>query len=290
MRIIMRSLLRLPSIRRLSSARSISPVSGKVIQEYTFISDAAAAAAIDSSHAAFKGWSEAGFDARGSKLHAAAALLRERSDELCRLMADEMGKPIAEGAGEVAKCADHLDYYAANAEEMMESEHTEVPGAIVTFRPLGVIFAIMPWNFPLWQVFRQAGTALSAGNTIALKHAPNVFGCAEAIEKIFMDAGFPPGVFVNLAIDTPQAPYPLCQPLPPTRNLSDVHIPAGRLAPVPRPPAALSIQYANPFARGQVPAIIGHSAVRMVALTGSCGAGRAVAAEAGRNLKKVVSS
>eukprot|EP00966_Prymnesium_polylepis_P178505 4134189-Prymnesium_polylepis.1 len=89
-------------------------------------------------------------------------------------MAAEMGKPIGEGAGEVNKCADHLDYYAANAERMAQSESTEVPGVTVTYRPLGVIFAIMPWNFPLWQVFRQAGTAMSGGNTVLLKHAPNV--------------------------------------------------------------------------------------------------------------------
>ena len=193
------------SLRRgLSSARSISPATGKVLKEYSFISDAEATAAIDASSAAFKGWSAAGFDQRGSKLHAAAALLRERSDMLAQLMADEMGKPLAEGKGEVAKCADHLDYSASTAEEMLQPEPTEVPGAMVTFRPLGVILAIMPWNFPLWQVFRQAGTALSAGNTIALKHAPNVFGCAEAIQDIFDDAGFPKGVFVHLAIDTPQ--------------------------------------------------------------------------------------
>ena len=230
---ILRSLAarRVAGVRWLSSARSISPVSGEVLKEFPYISDAAVLEAIESSDTAFQSWKRTSFQERGDKLRAAATLLRERSDSLCQLMAAEMGKQIVEGAGEVNKCADHLDYYAANAEKMAQSDPTEVPGVMVTYRPLGVIFAIMPWNFPLWQVFRQAGTAMSGGNTILLKHAPNVFGCAEAIQKIFDDAGFPKGVFVNLPIDTPQAPT-----------------------------------------------VIAHPAVRAVALTGSCGAGRAVAA------------
>ena len=224
-----------------AAAQSVSPTTGAVLKEYPYMSDADAAAAVDSASAAYVEWAAMSFEERGDRLRAVGRLLRERAEPLAKLMAEEMGKPIREGRGEVEKCAGHAEYSAEQAEAMMAPEPTEVPGAVVAFRPIGVIFAIMPWNFPLWQVFRQACTALSAGNTVVLKHAPNVFGCADEIQRIFDDAGLPRGAFVNVRVDTPQ-----------------------------------------------VAALIEHRAVRCVSFTGSCAAGRKVAATAGAALKKVV--
>lgn len=171
-----RLLQRMPRIsaRHLGSARSISPISGQLLRQFPFLPSSAALSAVDESSLAFREWSAAGWEERGALLKGAAALLRLRSSSLALLMADEMGKPVREGSAEVEKCASHLEWYAEQAERMGASEQTEVEGARLVYRPLGPVLAIMPWNFPLWQVFRQAGTALSAGNTVLLKHAPNV--------------------------------------------------------------------------------------------------------------------
>lgn len=134
-------------------------------------------------------------------------------------MAIEMGKNLREGRGEVEKCAVICDYYAENAENFLKPEPVELglkgPGerAFITFNPLGVVFIVMPWNFPFWQVFRQAATALSAGNTMVMKHASNVFGCAAAIEQCFEEAGFPRDVFRNLPISGSQADAVIGNPL-----------------------------------------------------------------------------
>jgi succinate-semialdehyde dehydrogenase / glutarate-semialdehyde dehydrogenase len=135
----------------------------------------------------------------------AAAVLRERSAELARLMALEMGKPIAGAEAEIEKCAAGCDHFAGNAAVYLATEilPSDATRSYVRYDPLGAVLAIMPWNFPFWQVFRFAAPALMAGNVAVLKHAPNVPGCADAIERVFRDAGFPEGVFVNLRIDTP---------------------------------------------------------------------------------------
>src|SRR3954462_711479 len=136
----------------------------------------------------------------------AAALLRQRKRELATLMADEMGKPIAQGVGEVEKCAWVCEYYADFAESHLPPDviKTESTKSYVAFEALGVVLAIMPWNFPLWQVFRFAAPALMAGNAGLLKHASNVPGCALAIEQIFKDAGFPTGLFRTLLVGSRQ--------------------------------------------------------------------------------------
>src|SRR6202040_3369196 len=128
--------------------------------------------------------------------------------EYARLMAEEMGKPVRDGVAEVQKCADGCDYYAENAEHFLAPEiaKTEARKSFVAFQPLGVVLAIMPWNFPFWQVFRFAAPGLMAGNAAVLKHASNVPGCALAIEDVFRRAGFPKNLFRTLMIGSPQVP------------------------------------------------------------------------------------
>jgi succinate-semialdehyde dehydrogenase/glutarate-semialdehyde dehydrogenase len=151
---------------------------------------------------AFGDWRKTSFELRAGLMGRAAALLRERADRYALLMAREMGKPISAGRVEIEKCADHIEHFAAQAHRYLAAEPVDLPGekAFVTFNPLGVILAVMPWNFPFWQVVRFAAPALMAGNTALLKHASNVPGSALAIEELFRDAGFPEHVFRTLLI------------------------------------------------------------------------------------------
>jgi succinate-semialdehyde dehydrogenase/glutarate-semialdehyde dehydrogenase len=136
----------------------------------------------------------------------AARLLRNQANNLAILMAMEMGKPIVEGRKEIEKCASVCEYYSKNAAGLLAPEivRTDAIKSFVSFQPLGVILAVMPWNFPFWQVFRFAAPALMAGNAAVLKHASNVPGSAVAIEAIFRDAGFPEGLFKTLLIGSTQ--------------------------------------------------------------------------------------
>lgn len=147
-------------------------------------------------------WRTTSFAHRAERMHRAASLLRERQDELARLMAIEMGKPVTDGRAEVEKCALTCDYYADHAEEFMRDEVIKTPArrSFISHEPLGVVLAVMPWNFPFWQVVRFAAPALMAGNVGLLKHASNVPQCALALEAIFHDAGFPPATFRALLI------------------------------------------------------------------------------------------
>lgn len=130
-------------------------------------------------------------------------ILNTEKDVLAGLMAKEMGKPLAQGLAEISKCALVCEYYAEEAHRHLSPDKiiSDASESLVCYEPLGPILIIMPWNFPFWQVFRFAAPALMAGNVVLLKHAPNVPGCAEAIEKLFLDAGFPRGCFQNLPID-----------------------------------------------------------------------------------------
>jgi succinate-semialdehyde dehydrogenase/glutarate-semialdehyde dehydrogenase len=152
--------------------------------------------------AAFKQWRRAPIATRAGHLRQSGKLLRERRDGLARLMAMEMGKPIVAGEGEVEKCAGACEYFADHAAEYLAPRAiaTDASRSYVRFDPLGPVLAIMPWNFPLWQVIRFAAPALVAGNVGVLKHAPNVPGCAAALESIFADAGFPAGAFTSLRL------------------------------------------------------------------------------------------
>jgi succinate-semialdehyde dehydrogenase/glutarate-semialdehyde dehydrogenase len=152
--------------------------------------------------AAQREWSRTDFEHRAVLMKRAAEVLRDRSDEYARLMAEEMGKPLAGGRAEADKCAWVCHYYAENAEDFLADEavETDAVRSYVAFRPLGVVLAVMPWNFPFWQVFRFAAPALMAGNAGVLKHASNVFGCALAIEEVFRQAGMPEDLFRSLLI------------------------------------------------------------------------------------------
>ena len=151
---------------------------------------------------AFEAWRRTGFEERAGRMRRAAEILRERRDDYARLMTAEMGKTLTDGRAEIEKCATHCDYFAGAAEAMLAREPAEVDGAraFVAFNPLGVVLAVMPWNFPFWQAIRFAAPALMAGNGAVLKHASNVPGCALAIARLFEDAGFPKGLFATALV------------------------------------------------------------------------------------------
>lgn len=151
---------------------------------------------------AFEDWRRTSFAERAALMRNAAAVLRRRQDEFAGLMTSEMGKPVKEGRAEIEKCAFNCDHFAENAERYLAREPIDLggPKAFVTYNPVGVVLAVMPWNFPFWQVFRFAAPALMAGNASVLKHASNVPGCALAIESVFREAGFPENVFRTLLI------------------------------------------------------------------------------------------
>jgi len=153
-------------------------------------------------HDAGQTWCDTAIGDRCGKLKNLAAQLRRQKTALAATMTAEMGKPIVAAEGEVEKCAAACDYVAEHAPRMLASQpiNSDARRSYVRFDPLGVILAIMPWNFPLWQLFRFGAAAVAAGNVIALKHAPNVPGCAQAIEELFAAAGFPRGVLVNLRL------------------------------------------------------------------------------------------
>ncbi len=185
---------------------TINPATGKKIGSYRLLSEKNISEKSEKGNEAFKKWRAFSFGERKSKMKAAANHLREEQEKLALLMACEMGKPLAQGRSEIEKCAWVCDYFAQESERFLAPEeiHTDASKSYVSFEPLGLVLAIMPWNFPFWQVFRAAAPALMAGNGIVLKHASNVSGCALAIEKIFFKAGFPDAIFQTFLIKTEQ--------------------------------------------------------------------------------------
>jgi succinate-semialdehyde dehydrogenase/glutarate-semialdehyde dehydrogenase len=182
--------------------QSINPATGAVIATYQETSQAEISDTLERTQRAFLDWRKSSFRERGELMRSAARLLRERARDYARLMAEEMGKPMSDGVAEAQKCALGCEYYAEHAERFLARENVDMEGgrSFVTFQPLGVVLAIMPWNFPFWQVFRFAAPALMAGNAAVLKHASNVPGCALAIEKLLREAGFPADLFRTLLI------------------------------------------------------------------------------------------
>ena len=181
---------------------SLNPHSGQTIKTYEEFTPERIDEMLQGAESAFRSWRETDFEHRGEPMRRAGAILRDRREEYARLIASEMGKPLAEGRAEADKCAWVCDYYAENAAAFLEPEEvaTAAMRSRVEFHPLGVILAVMPWNFPFWQVLRFAAPAMMAGNAAVLKHASNVPGCAVAIEDVMRDAGFPQGLFQTLLI------------------------------------------------------------------------------------------
>lgn len=183
--------------------KSIDPTHNTLIKEYSSHSHQEVVSRIQSTHEAFKEWSKLDISERGHKMRVLADLLHAEVEEHAKLIAQEMGKPLKQARAELLKCASACRYYADHSKALLQNEQVqaETSKSTLHFEPLGLILCIMPWNFPYWQVFRCAVPALMAGNGILLKHAPNVFGCALAIESLFERAGFSPSLFSVLLID-----------------------------------------------------------------------------------------
>jgi succinate-semialdehyde dehydrogenase / glutarate-semialdehyde dehydrogenase len=223
----------------------VNPATGQELEGFPVTPPEQVEAILDAARRAQEAWRRTDFLHRARRMERAAALLREGAEDFGALITREMGKPLAAAISEVEKCARVCDYYATHAEAQLAPEPVETPDTeartYVAFQPLGVVLAIMPWNFPFWQAFRFLSPALMAGNGAILKHAANVPGCARAIEGVFHGAGFPPDLLRAVLVD-----------------------------------------------HREVERIIAHPVIRAVTLTGSGRAGREVAAQAGRALKKTV--
>jgi len=187
--------------------QSINPANGNIIKNYDEIDREELDELLRNVDKTQQQWMRVPFAQRAEKMRKAAKILRDQADEFGQLMADEMGKPVSQGKAEAEKCAWVCDYYADNAEEILKDVpvDTDASKSYVHYQPMGVVMAIMPWNYPFWQVFRFAAPALMAGNAGVLKHSENVTGCALAIEKIFHDAGFPGNLFRTLLINRDKA-------------------------------------------------------------------------------------
>jgi succinate-semialdehyde dehydrogenase / glutarate-semialdehyde dehydrogenase len=182
---------------------AINPATGETLATYADATDVVVERTVARAHAAHLGWRALPIGERTGPLATMGRLLRERKKEYGALMAREMGKPISQGIVEAEKCAWVCDYYAEQAESLLAPvpAETDATTSYWTYRPLGVVLGIMPWNFPFWQVVRFAAPTLTAGNAALLKHAPSVPGCALALERLFGDAGYPDGLFASLFID-----------------------------------------------------------------------------------------
>jgi succinate-semialdehyde dehydrogenase/glutarate-semialdehyde dehydrogenase len=222
---------------------SVNPATGEKILSYPRMSESEVDEQVRRAHEAFLRWRTAPMAERAQRLRTVGDALRARARDWGELMAREMGKPVRDGISEAQKCATCCEYFADHAAQFLAAQPIESDArkSFVTFNPLGVVLAVMPWNFPFWQVFRAAAPALMAGNVIVLKHASNVPGCALAIEQILAEAGEPRDLLRTLMIGSEE-----------------------------------------------VERVIAHPLVRAVTLTGSTPAGRSVAAQAGKHLKKTV--
>jgi succinate-semialdehyde dehydrogenase/glutarate-semialdehyde dehydrogenase len=188
----------------MKSFKSIFPFDQTQIAEYKIMSDAEINEVLARSEKVFPYWSSQPFEERAEILKNVGALLLERKENLAKLITDEMGKVLKESVAEIEKCALGCTYYAKNAQKFLEDENikTAYKKSFVAYQPIGAVFAIMPWNFPFWQVFRFAAPTLMAGNVALLKHAPNVCGCSMAIQELFEEAGADIGVFQSIVADT----------------------------------------------------------------------------------------
>ncbi len=196
------------------SLLSFNPATGQRLHIHGLHSSVHLAAAVKQAHDSFLGWREASPVFRARHLRALARTLRAQCDDLAGLITLEVGKPITQSRAEIEKCAMGCEYYARHGADWLVDEHPSgaPKPARVTYEPLGVVLAIMPWNFPFWQVFRAAAPTLMAGNTLLLKHASNVSGCALAIEQVFADARLPAGLLQTLLISSREVPALIADP------------------------------------------------------------------------------
>lgn len=193
---------------------SINPANNSIHKKYRSHTAKQVKQKVEQTHMAWQKWRLTTFKERSGLLNKMASVLHDRKNDLARLMAVEMGKPLKQGVAEIEKCAAVCTYYTENAESFLANQviETDASKSYVTFQPIGVVLAIMPWNFPFWQVFRFLAPALAAGNCGILKHASNVPGCAMAIEDIVKEAGFPPQVFQTLLIPNNQVEVVIAHP------------------------------------------------------------------------------
>ncbi|MEZ4971540.1 MAG: NAD-dependent succinate-semialdehyde dehydrogenase [Flavobacteriaceae bacterium] len=222
---------------------SVNPYDGKPMEKYRTFSEEDIDKVVERAGQVFQSWKNESVEHRSGLLKKLATVLLRNKKAYARLMSKEMGKPVKQGIAEIEKCAWACDFYAKNAEGFLGDDliDTEADESFISYDPIGCVLAIMPWNFPFWQVIRFAAPTLTAGNTVILKHASNVPGCAVALQELFLSAGYPEGCFQFIIADH--------------RLLGSV---------------------------------VGNSIVQGVTLTGSEKAGRAIAALAGRHLKKCV--
>ncbi|MDP3562054.1 MAG: NAD-dependent succinate-semialdehyde dehydrogenase [Legionellaceae bacterium] len=189
--------------------QTINPTTEEILHTYSLLNQSQVDQRIDFAHQRFQTWKKTKLNDRRNLMFNLAACLRAKQDEFANLMALEMGKPIAAGKAEIEKCAWVCEYYAESAESYLTPKmiKTEMKKSMVCYQPLGVVFAVMPWNFPFWQVFRFAAPNIMAGNIGLLKHASISTGTGEAIAALFLEAGFPKHVFQHLIIDNDMAAH-----------------------------------------------------------------------------------
>jgi succinate-semialdehyde dehydrogenase/glutarate-semialdehyde dehydrogenase len=187
---------------------STNPTTGEVMRTFALDSETVVDKKLARAVEAFRSWREVGFSERSRPMLRAAEILENEKREFGRTMMLEMGKPLRAAVQEAEKCARTCRFYAENAEDFLADEpaKTDATHTFVCYQPLGPVLAIMPWNFPFWQVFRFAAPALMAGNVGLLKHASNVPQCALAIEQLFRRAGFPEGAFQAVLVETDRVP------------------------------------------------------------------------------------
>jgi succinate-semialdehyde dehydrogenase / glutarate-semialdehyde dehydrogenase len=210
--------------------KSVNPATGEIIAEFKEHSPKDVEKIINQVHNRFLSWKETSFKERAKLMNQVAKVLRKNKTRYAETMAKEMGKAIVEGEGEVEKCAWVCEHYAENAEKYLEPEiiKSDASKSYVRNDPIGIVLAVMPWNFPLWQVFRFAAPGLMAGNVGVLKHASNVMGCAIDIENVFKEAGFPDDCFRSLLIGSKQVEAVIRNPLVKAVTLTG-STPAGKM-------------------------------------------------------------
>ncbi len=196
------------------SIQTINPATEEIIATFEPYNTSQVEEALSQAHTAFKQWRETSFDERRTHLKHVASYLRENKARYALVITVEMGKPIAEAEAEIEKCAWNCEHYADNAERILADERvrTNATESYISFLPMGVVLAVMPWNYPFWQVFRFAAPALMAGNTAILKHASNVSQAALEIERIFQESGLPQGVFRTVLVPGAETKHLIADP------------------------------------------------------------------------------